>query len=66
MPLPIAQAEQMFRALKRHGVDSEFVRYAGESHGEFANGKPAHYVDRIERVIAWFDKYTSTPHRGSN
>jgi hypothetical protein len=33
------------------------VIYAGESHGEFANGKPAHYVDRIERVIAWFDRY---------
>ena len=61
--VPIAQAEQMFRAVKRHGVDTEFVRYPGESHGEFANGKPAHYVDRIERVLAWFDKYTSTPKR---
>ena len=57
--VPLAQAQQMFRALKRHGVDTELVIYAGESHGEFANGKPAHYVDRIERVIAWFDKYAS-------
>jgi dipeptidyl aminopeptidase/acylaminoacyl peptidase len=64
--VPIAQAEQMFRALKRHGVDTELVRYAGESHGEFANGKPAHYVDRIERVLAWFDRYTSRPRAGSN
>jgi dipeptidyl aminopeptidase/acylaminoacyl peptidase len=55
--VPLAQAQQMFRALKRHGVDTEMVIYAGESHGEFANGKPAHYVDRIERVIAWFDRY---------
>ncbi len=61
--VPIAQAEQMFRALKRHGVETEFVRYPGESHGEFANGKPAHYVDRIERVLAWFDKDTSGPRR---
>ena len=59
--VPIAQAEQMFRALKRHGVATELVRYAGESHGEFANGKPAHYVDRIERVLAWFDTYTNKP-----
>jgi dipeptidyl aminopeptidase/acylaminoacyl peptidase/uncharacterized Ntn-hydrolase superfamily protein len=58
--VPIAQAEQMFRALKRHGVEAEFVRYPGESHGEFVNGKPAHYVDRIERVLAWFDKHTGT------
>jgi len=63
--VPIGQAEQMFRALKRHGVDTEFVRYPAESHGEFANGKPAHYVDRIERVLAWFDKYTAV-RRGSN
>ena len=56
--VPLAQAQQMFRALKRHGVDTELVIYAGEAHGEFTNGKPAHYVDRIERVIAWFDKYT--------
>lgn len=57
--VPLTQAQAMFRALKRHGVDAEMVIYAGESHGEFANGKPAHYVDRIERVIAWFDKYTA-------
>jgi dipeptidyl aminopeptidase/acylaminoacyl peptidase len=55
--VPLGQAQAMFRALKRHGVDTELVIYAGESHGEFANGKPAHYVDRIERVIAWFEKY---------
>jgi dipeptidyl aminopeptidase/acylaminoacyl peptidase len=64
--VPIAQAEQMFRALKRHGVDTELVRYAGESHGEFVNGKPAHYVDRIERVLAWFDRYTGHPRPGSH
>jgi dipeptidyl aminopeptidase/acylaminoacyl peptidase len=64
--VPIGQAEQMFRALKRHGVDTELVRYAGESHGEFANGKPAHYIDRIERVLAWFDKYAAKSRVGSN
>lgn len=55
--VPVGQAEAMFRALKRHGVETELVRYAGESHGEFANGKPAHYVDRIERVLRWFDRH---------
>jgi len=63
--VPIEQAEQMFRALKRHGVEAEFVRYPGEAHGEFANGKPAHYVDRIERILAWFDRLTNS-RGGSN
>lgn len=53
---PIDQPEQMFRALKRYGIDTEFVLYPGESHGEFQNGRPAHYVDRIERILAWFEK----------
>ena len=57
---PADQVEQMFRALKRHGVETELVRYPGQNHGHFQNGKPAHYVDRIERILAWFDKYTGT------
>ncbi len=57
---PADQVEQMFRALKRNGVETELVRYPGENHGHFQNGKPAHYVDRIKRILAWFDKYTNT------
>ena len=57
---PADQVDQMFRALKRHGVDTEMVVYAGERHGQLTNGKPAHYVDRLERILAWFDKYTGT------
>ena len=34
------QVEQMFRALMRHGVETELVRYTGENHGHFQNGKP--------------------------
>lgn len=54
---PPEQAEQMFRALRRFGVEAEMVRYPGESHGRFNNGKPAHYVDRIDRIVGWFEKH---------
>ncbi len=57
---PADQVEQMFRALKRHDVETQLVRYPGENHGHFQNGKPAHYIDRIDRILAWFDKYTNT------
>ena len=58
---PPEQAEQMFTALKRNGREAELVRYPNESHGDFINGNPAHFIDRVTRVIDWFDKYTQAP-----
>ena len=50
----ITQAEEMYMALKRRGVDTVFVRYPREGHG-FREGK--HQVDALDRTIAWFDRY---------
>ncbi len=50
----ITQAEEMYMALKRRGVDSVFVRYPREGHGL---REPKHRVDALERTIAWFEKY---------
>ena len=50
----ITQAEEMYMALKRRGVESVFVRYPREGHGL---REPKHRVDALERTIAWFDRY---------
>ena len=50
----ITQAEEMYMALKRRGVESVFVRYPREGHGL---REPKHRVDALERTIAWFEKY---------
>jgi dipeptidyl aminopeptidase/acylaminoacyl peptidase len=50
----ITQAEEMYMALKRRGVDSVFVRYPREGHGL---REPKHRVDSLERTIAWFERY---------
>jgi len=50
----ITQAEEMYMALKRRGVDSVFVRYPREGHGL---REPKHRVDALERTIAWFERY---------
>jgi len=50
----ITQAEEMYMALKRRGVDTVFVRYPREGHG-FREG--THRVDALDRTIAWFDRY---------
>jgi dipeptidyl aminopeptidase/acylaminoacyl peptidase len=50
----ITQAEEMYMALRRRGVDSVFVRYPREGHGL---REPKHRVDALERTIAWFEQY---------
>lgn len=50
----ITQAEEMYMALRRRGVETELVRYPREGH---AFREPRHRVDALERTIAWFDKY---------
>jgi len=51
---PIGQSEEVFTALQKLGRTSVFVRYPGEPHGL---RKPSNNIDRIERIISWFDHY---------
>ena len=52
--VPITQAEEMYVALKKLGVDTEFVRYPGEGHG-FSSSKFSKDYER--RKLEWFNKY---------
>lgn len=50
----ITQAEEMYMALRRRGIDSVLLRYPREGHGL---REPKHRVDALERTLAWFDRY---------
>lgn len=50
----ITQAEEMYTALRRRGVEAALVRYPREGHGF---REPKHQVDRLARTLAWFDRY---------
>jgi dipeptidyl aminopeptidase/acylaminoacyl peptidase len=52
--VPIAQAEQYYRALRRRGVETVFVRYPREGHGIT---EPNHQIDLVRRQLEWFDKH---------
>lgn len=54
---PMEQAEQWFIALKRLGVTTEFVRFAGENHELSRSGKPRNRVDRLLFILDWFERY---------
>jgi dipeptidyl aminopeptidase/acylaminoacyl peptidase len=58
---PIAQAEEMFTALKLLRKTVEMVRIPNESHELSRSGQPAHRVERYERMNGWFKKYIERP-----
>jgi dipeptidyl aminopeptidase/acylaminoacyl peptidase len=50
----ITQAEEMYMALKRRGVETVMVRYPREGHGF---REPLHRQDALERTLSWFDRF---------
>ena len=52
--VPIQNSEQLYQALRRLGVETQLVVYPDEHHGF---SKPAFQLDRLERYLAWYDKY---------
>jgi dipeptidyl aminopeptidase/acylaminoacyl peptidase len=54
---PGAGGEQMFRALKYLKKTAVMVRFPGETHELSRSGKPTHRVERLQHIVAWFDKY---------
>jgi dipeptidyl aminopeptidase/acylaminoacyl peptidase len=50
----ITQAEEMYAALRRRGVETVLLRYPREGHGL---REPRHRLDALERTLWWFDKY---------
>jgi dipeptidyl aminopeptidase/acylaminoacyl peptidase len=51
---PVGQSMELYRGLKRYGVETELVLYPREPHG-FHEEK--HLVDRLSRILAWYEKY---------
>ena len=52
-----AGGEQMFRALKYRKIPTVMVQFPGETHELSRSGKPQHRVERLQHIVAWFDKW---------
>ncbi len=59
--VPISEAEQLFATLKRLGRTVQLVRYPREGHELSRSGEPAHIVDRLQRIVNWWDRYCKPP-----
>jgi dipeptidyl aminopeptidase/acylaminoacyl peptidase len=51
---PSSQSYEFWHALRTLGVPTQLIVYPGEGHLFL---KPEHQTDRMDRTVAWFDKY---------
>lgn len=54
---PASDNEQFFTALKVLGREVELILYPEEHHGMRTSGRPDRRIDRMERLLAWFDEH---------
>ncbi|UCE43249.1 MAG: prolyl oligopeptidase family serine peptidase [Candidatus Aminicenantes bacterium] len=52
--VPLPQAWELYRALKKTGVPVEFIIYPGQSH---SIQKPKFQVDMMRRNLEWFTRW---------
>jgi dipeptidyl aminopeptidase/acylaminoacyl peptidase len=56
--VPVSQATFFHRALRRFGVEHEFVVYLREGHPIQERN---HQLDLLRRTRAWFDRWLGAP-----
>ena len=49
--------EQLFTALRVLGREVELITYPEEHHGMKNDGQSDRRIDRMERILAWFDRW---------
>jgi dipeptidyl aminopeptidase/acylaminoacyl peptidase len=52
--VPLLNSQQMYQALRSLGIDTMLIIYPGQFHGLT---KPSYEHDRLQRYLAWYDKY---------
>ncbi len=53
----VEQGEQFYAALKYLRRTAEFVRFPDEGHELSRSGQPLHRLERLRRIVGWFEKY---------
>ncbi|WP_033442908.1 S9 family peptidase [Saccharothrix sp. NRRL B-16314] len=54
---PLEQAQRMFVALRRNGVEAEMLLFPGEGHELTRSGKPRHRKQRFDAVLEWWGRH---------
>ncbi|MEM7798602.1 MAG: S9 family peptidase [Chloroflexota bacterium] len=62
----VSQAEALFAALRWHGKEVELILFEGESHGLSNGGRPGNRIERLRRILAWFNTYLENHEHKNN
>jgi dipeptidyl aminopeptidase/acylaminoacyl peptidase len=54
---PPQDNEQLYVALRHLGRTVEYVLYPEEAHVFSSSGRPDRRIDRMTRMLVWFDRY---------
>jgi dipeptidyl aminopeptidase/acylaminoacyl peptidase len=54
---PLEQAQRLYVALKRRGVETEMLVFPGEGHELSRSGLPSHRIARFEAILDWWGRY---------
>ncbi|HKE99224.1 MAG TPA: S9 family peptidase [Actinomycetes bacterium] len=54
---PLEQAQRLFTALKRNGVEAELLLFPGEGHELSRSGLPSHRVARFDAILDWWARH---------
>ncbi len=57
----VSQSEMLYRALKALQRPVEYVRYPGAGHDLSRSGDPGQRMDRLNRIIEFFERYIENP-----
>jgi dipeptidyl aminopeptidase/acylaminoacyl peptidase len=57
----VSQSEMLYRALKELNKDVEYVRYPNSGHDLSRTGDPRQRMDRLNRIIEFFERYIDNP-----
>ena len=60
--VPVQGGQQMYQALRSLGIDTQLIIYPNETHGI---QRPSYQRDRMERYLAWYEKYLKKPAAGA-
>ncbi len=55
--VPASQAEEMYVALKKQGIETMLALYLNEGHGWRPNLSPKNRIDLNEKMVNWFNKH---------
>jgi dipeptidyl aminopeptidase/acylaminoacyl peptidase len=57
----VSQSEMLYRALKDLNKPVEYLRYPDAGHDLSRNGDPLQRMDRLDRIIEFFERYIENP-----